>query len=60
MSKIVSKDEFARLMNAIKDTAEMDGDFEVSHIIADKLLVETLEGLGYDLKDYKSMKKWYA
>lgn len=60
MPKIISPNEFARLMEAIRDTSEIDGDYEVSHVLADKLMIETLEAFGYNLESFKKMKKWYA
>lgn len=60
MPKIISQSEFARLMEAIRETSEIDGDYEVSHILADKLMIETLEAIGYNLESFKKMHKWYA
>lgn len=59
---MVSKELFKNLMKAIRETSEQDGDLEVAHILADKLMMETLEGLGYaeGVKFFKEMHKWYA
>lgn len=57
---MISPQEFAEEMKNIVDTDR--GDWETAHILADSLMLETLEELGYEdgCKIFDKMPKWYA
>lgn len=61
--KPITPEEFERRMKEIKKTYydEM-GDIELAHRLADDLMTEVLNSLGYSegLAVNKSMKKWWA
>lgn len=61
--KPITPEEFERRMKKIKKTYydEM-GDIELAHRLADDLMTEVLNSLGYSegLAVNKSMKKWWA
>lgn len=57
-NRLLLPNEFARLMKAISE----DGDTEIAHSLADKLLCEALQSLGYGegVEIFRKMHKWYA
>lgn len=61
--KPITPEEFERRMKKIKKTYydEM-GDIELAHQLADDLMTEVLNSLGYSegILVNKSMKKWWA
>ncbi|MCK5016319.1 MAG: hypothetical protein KAS32_04530 [Candidatus Peribacteraceae bacterium] len=58
--KKVDINEFDNRLYAIYPDPNNVADEEAAHGLADDLLVETLESLGYDLSLFKSADKWYA
>ena len=59
MTKVLADKEFAKKM---KEIAEAGHDTDDTHMLADDLLVEVLEKLGFHetVKAYNAIHKWYA
>ena len=53
---------FEEIMQGIVDRYKADNDIEQAHILADKLMCETLESLGYStgVEVFRELPKWYA
>lgn len=61
--KPITPEEFESRMKKIKeDYYDKMGDIEIAHRLADDLMTEVLNSLGYSegLAVNKSMKKWWA
>lgn len=59
----ITPEEFERRMKKIKEEHyDKMGDIELAHMLADDLMTEVLNSLGYSegLAINKSMKKWWA
>lgn len=58
MSGVIDPREFEQRLRAI--AGDPLADPESSHINADDLMCDTLQGLGYDVSAFHSMRRWYA
>ena len=59
-SKAISPQDFEKEMKFIIEDCETD--YEISHMLMDKLMEETLISLGYEkgIEVFRNAYKWYA
>ena len=61
-SAFMMPEDFQRAMWNIYELTDNDGDLEIAHSLADKLMCKLLRELGYEggAELFEAMPKWYA